>query len=277
MGQLINILVGLSTTLIGYIIGRLWQGIVIWLPYRRARIFWGPALAGQLQVVVSRFQSTAFVEPTGLVGGGDALALRELSSYFARVGLKQFDVVYVDEADLDRKNNLILLGGPDTNEVTKDALELINPRVRIVDPGPGCPVEIHDLAPICSTDNIDTNERSSEKKYRPEPEVDYGIIIRARNPFNPGKTLIIFAGAYGFGTWGGVSLALDDSFLQSCAQLELHNRHRASLMSMLNRLKRFLGAPAADLKCSQFECILSVSVFDQRPHAPEIIAFRPLP
>jgi hypothetical protein len=217
------------------------------------------------------------LEPTGLVGGGDALALRELSSYFSKMGLKQFNVVYVDEAGLNRKDNLILLGGPDTNEVTKDALELIDPRVRIVDPGPGCPVEVHDLAPSWSTDEIGTNKVSSTRKYRPKPEIDYGIIIRARNPFNPGKTLIIFAGAYGYGTWGGVHLALEDSFLQSCAQLEAYNRDTSPLRSMLNRIKRLLGASEANSTFSQLECLFSVGIYDERPHAPEIIAFRPLP
>lgn len=278
MTQVINIMIGLSTTLIGYIIGRLWQRIVSQLPYRRARRFWGPALAGELQVVVSRFKSAAFVEPTGIVGGGDALALRELSSYFSEIGLKKFNVVYVDEARLDRKNNLILLGGPDTNEVTKDALELIKPRVRIFDPGPGIAMEIHDLA-----HELDPHEnkpdKASWKKYKPKSDSDYGIIIRARNPFNPNKALIIFAGAHGYGTWGGVNLALEDNFLQSCEQLEPGDcdtsfgsiRHFWALF-----LARIMGRVPVDRTSWQLECIFEVSVFDERPHAPEIIVLRSL-
>jgi hypothetical protein len=101
----------LSATMVGYIAGRLWQGMVVRLRSRRAIKFWGPILSGRVQVVVSRFKIASFLEPTGIVGGGDALALRELSAYFNKVLLRELDVVYVDEARLDRTNNLIVLEG----------------------------------------------------------------------------------------------------------------------------------------------------------------------
>jgi hypothetical protein len=86
MAQLLNVLIGLSTALIGYIIGRLWQRVADWLPYRRARRFLAPVMSGGLQVVTSRFRSPGF--PDGMVGGGDALALRELEGFFVKIGFR---------------------------------------------------------------------------------------------------------------------------------------------------------------------------------------------
>jgi hypothetical protein len=280
VGQLINVIGGLLTTLIGYIIGRVWQKLVDRIPYRRARIFWGPLLDAKIQIVVSRFVSAAFPEPTGLVGGGDALALREISSYFSKIGLRH-KVVYVDEAALDRNDNLILLGGPDVNAVTKDALRLISPQLRLSDPGPGIPMEVQDLAPDSSRQHGDPSRANAEKIYKPSSDSDYGIIIRARNPFNPDRGLIIFAGAYGYGVLGGVNLAFTDRFLQRCERLEAERTNLSQ-----QGLWRFMRMPSRGTSgflamhrhqvSLQLECIFRVGVFDGRPHAPEVIVLRPL-
>ena len=75
------------------------------------------------------------------------LTLRELSTFFEAIGLKGIDTVFVDEGRLNARGNLILLGGLDTNRVTMAAMELFKPNVTVVDPGPGMPMEVHDLAP----------------------------------------------------------------------------------------------------------------------------------
>jgi len=283
MGVLSSIITGLLTALIGYIVGRAWQRFIDQRPYRHARIFWGPLLGGEVQIIVSRFWSDSFIEPTGIVGGGDALALREISSYFAKVGLKQAKVVYVDEASVDRTKNLVLLGGVDTNEITKDALGLIRPRVRLVDPGPGIPMEIHDLAPDAGP-HQDKSSRGRVKMRRHianKSDLDYGLIIGTRNPFNPARFLIIFAGAYGYGTWGGVNLALQDSFIDQFNQLRLSSIEtrsrspRGLSLRYLNHARAFFGA-AGPQDWPQFECIFRVKIFDKRPHAPEVIVLRHL-
>ena len=94
--------------------------------------------------------SPDFIEPTGLVGGGDALALRELATVFNEVGYKNYKILYVDERELDPRENLILLGGMDTNRLTKEVVELIDPGLLIHDPGPGIKMEEHDSGPPTS-------------------------------------------------------------------------------------------------------------------------------
>lgn len=260
MGQLVDVLLGLSTALIGYVIGRLWQASARWLRYRKARRFWRPVIDGPVQVVVSRFQPTEFREPTGLVGGGDAFASRELSDDFREIGLSGLKTVFVDEAQLDRRANLILIGGSDTNEVTRQALARIKPHLQVVDPGPGIPMEIQDWAPQATSGGLGEEMPAAPKRYQADPfagsdpAVDYGVIIRARNPFNPKKAIVVISGAYGYGAWAGAGLTRDDTFLEQCAALQERHRQDGGRGDWV-----------------QLECLFKVGIFDRRPQAPEIL------
>lgn len=280
MAELVNVLAGLTTALIGYVIGRLWQRIADWLPYRRARLFLGPAVKGEVQIVTSRFPSTEFRDPTGVVGGGDALALRELAAFFTTIGFKQFSTVYVDEGRLNPHGNLILLGGLDTNKVTMAAMKSLKPKVTIFDPGPGIPMEVHDLAPEADPES-DGIKSSTRREFKASPgEVDYGIIVRARNPFDTRKTMIIIAGAYGHGSWGGADLIQQDEFLRKCEELDLRRRETVARVSRmttsLRRIRATVARSGSDRDWSPLECIFKVGVFDNRPTAAQIIVFRAL-
>jgi hypothetical protein len=281
MAQVVNVVVGLATALIGYVIGRGWQRAVDWRRYRRARIFLGPAVRGGVQVVTSRFSVTEFHEPTGVVGGGDALALRELATFFSAIGLKNIDTVFVDEGRLNARGNLILLGGLDTNRVTMTAMELLKPNVTIVDPGPGIPMAVHDLA-------SDVGPRSGKEassirqEYRAVAgQVDYGIVIRASNPFDNSKAMIIIAGAYGHGSWAGIDLIQQSEFLRKCEELDIRHFETVGeagrLRTALRRVRIALWGSRSNRDWSGIECIFKVGVFDNRPTAPEIIVIRSLP
>jgi hypothetical protein len=281
MSQLVNVFVGLATALIGYVIGRIWQQVVDRLRYRRARNFLGPAVKGGVQVVASRFSLTDFNEPTGLVGGGDALALRELSGFFDAIGLKGIDTVFVDEGRLNARGNLILLGGLDTNRVTMAAMELFKPNVTVVDPGPGMSMEVHDLAPAGGP-QANAEKSLKVQSYKAIPgKVDYGIVIRAPNPFDTSKAMIIIAGAYGYGSWAGIDLIQQPTFLRRCEELDLLSLETGPgltwLRTQLRRARATIWRGADGTGWPGVECIFKVQVFDERPTAPEIIVFRSLP
>lgn len=235
-----------------------------------------------MQVVVSRFMSPDFIEPTGLVGGGDALALRELATVFNEVGYKNYKILYVDERELDPRENLILLGGMDTNRLTKEVVELIDPGLLIHDPGPGIKMEIHDLRPPDQPRERHSRKLPSRKIYKASDNTDYGIIIRSRNPFNPSKGLVIIAGAYGYGSWAGASLVRETSFLLKCEELDLLNkvRPRSLVMNLLKagftRLHNFTSGRKAPNFWAPLECMFKVKIYDDRPLAPEILVFRQL-
>jgi hypothetical protein len=280
IGQLQNIIIGLLTTLIGYIAGRAWQKFVDQIPYRRARQLWGPVLSGELQVVTSRFDSQNFDDPTGMIGAGDAMALRVLRSYFATIGFRKVEEVYVNEPSLDRTKNLILLGGPDTNAVTRDALDLIRPHVQIAG-GPKATMEVHDLDQHSGADGS-TPPNRRRRRYIAKPNLDYGIIIRTNNPFNPENSMMIIAGAYGYGSWGGANLALRPEFLERCNQLSpptssTHSKHPSSISrGYYNRIRNRLRGFQKRRSWVQFECIFRVGVYDKRPHDPQELVLRPL-
>ena len=282
MGQVINIVVGLSTALIGYIIGRTWQRFINWLHHRRLRRFLAPLLEGGVQIVVSRFMSPDFIEPTGLVGGGDALALRELTTAFNEVGYKDYKIVYVDERELDPCENLILLGGMDTNRLTKEAVEQIDPGLSIHDPGPGIKMEIHDLRPLNQPRERHSRKLPSRKIYKASDDTDYGMIIRSPNPFNPSKGLIIIAGAYGYGSWAGASLVREASFLLKCEELDLLSgvKSRSLGIAFLKAgfawLHNFTSGGRSPNLWSSLECMFRVRIYEERPLTPEILIFRQL-
>jgi hypothetical protein len=281
--QVINVIVGLSTAFIGYLIGRTWQRAVDWLQHRRLRQFLAPLLDDGVQIIVSRFMRSDFPEPTGLVGGGDALALREITMIFDKVGFKNYKTLYVDERELDRRGNLIVLGGMDTNRVTKEAVELINPGILLHDPGPGIKMEVHDLRPNGQSRSRHSTRKDAPCRYKATDDIDYGVIIRAPNPFNPSKGLIIVAGAYGYGSWAGAALIGNKSFLKKCEELESalgvspHRTHRVFLRTMLLRLRGIVSRETTAVPWSPLECMFRVRIYDDRPVTPEILVFRSLP
>jgi hypothetical protein len=272
--QLLNISIGLLTTLLGYIVGRIWQKFSDQIPSRRTRKLWGALLADGLQLVVSRLEST--FDPAGMVGGGDALALREISSHLASAGVKKLEIVYVDENSLDRDKNLILLGGPDTNAVTKEALEKIKPGVQIFNPRIS-PMEVRDLVPNANTGRSGTIRR--RRRYAARPDLDYGIIVRARNPFYPRKWLVIIAGAYGYGSWAGAILMSDDNFLKRCNELnkDLENsraQRRTLIGAIYRRVEHSLRSFGSPHDLMPFECVFEVGVHGGRPDQPHPIFIR---
>jgi hypothetical protein len=254
MGQLTNIVVGLGTALIGYLCGIGWTRLRDQMRYRRAGRFWEPIIRAPLQVVVSRFYSDAFREPTGLVGAGDDIASRELADHFSGLRLRKIQAVFVDDHRLDRNQNLVILGGPGANKVAEQAVARILPSLRVMDPGPNRRMEVHDYGDEASG----KISASPLARYVADPfdrsgiGVDYGVIIRTTNPFNPNGFIVIISGAYGYGTWAGVRLTMDAEFIRRCAELDRR----------------------AHSNWAAIECMLEVRVTDRRPEAPRIKILR---
>jgi hypothetical protein len=274
MAQLVNIAGGLATALIGYLIGRLWRTWVIRRRYRRARRFWQPVVDGHFQIVISRFAVDGFREPTGLVGGGDAIANRLLGDLFQDIGLERPKSVYVDEPELDRNKNLILLGGANANRVVDEALARITPGLSVTDPGPGICMQIEDL-------QVPEDSAGGRRTYVAEPALDhmtdYGVIIRAHNPFCPDRALVVISGAYGYGTWAGVQVSQRPDFLKRCAELDAENHQAAPGPARSWSPAARLGLRSSELPdWAEVECLFKVDVIDRRPQTAEILLFRPI-
>ena len=205
MDILRDIGVNIVVALIGFGIGWIWQRLRQWTKLRRARRFWRPFVTGGLQVVVGRFEFTQFQTP-GCLGVGDAMGLAELRAYLESLGLRDFAVSYADCLDGDSlKTNLILIGGPQPNAISKEVITKINSTFRFGDSARiGSP--IYDsltgqpYAPV-------TKPNSGEIL------MDYGLILKASNPFAPSKQVLLIAGCFGYGTWAGVRFAISKEFV----------------------------------------------------------------
>lgn len=206
MNALVDIGINLIAALVGFWIGWVWQRLRKAVQTRRARRFWRPFVAGRLQIVVGRFLEFSSFEQSGFLGVGDAIGLSELSARLKELGLHDLVVSYADRLDGDSlKTNLILIGGPDANAVTREAVTRIGSTLQFGNPA-SYELVIYDsqtkrgFAPLRRMD--------SEKIT-----TDYGIILKTTNPFAPTKQILIIAGSFGYGTWAGIRFVNSKQFI----------------------------------------------------------------
>jgi hypothetical protein len=211
-----------------------------WWKRRKAREFWRPFLRDDLLIVLGYFsdeESTQF-EASHLMGVGDSMAQAELREYLEILGLKKCKVCFAEEFNKrgdDLKRPLISLGASGTNKVTMTLLERVNTTWRFEDLDGEDP-RIVDSAP-------------HDKKYMPcytrtgatdvNAGTDYGLIVRASNPYNADMPALIVGGCFGYGTWGGVRHLLSKGFLES------ENARRKSGYELLLEVQYERDAPCA--------------------------------
>jgi len=145
--------------------------------------------------VLGSFHEFAKFEPSGFLGVGDAMALTELQAVLKPLGCEP-QITYADRIDGDaRKQNLIILGGPDANFLAKEIAPRVLQRLAFGD------TALHEVS-------LYDNEtgQAYEPKLDAEGGVqqDFALIVAAQNPFDPDRRILLIAGAFGFGTWGGV-------------------------------------------------------------------------
>jgi hypothetical protein len=207
MNTIIEIGISLIAAFIGFLIGWVWQRIKLALRLRRARRFWKPFTSDPFQIVLGRFLDFSQFEPSGLMGVGDAIALKELSSFFQLLGVRDFGVEYADRIEGELlKSNLILIGGPDSNAISREVVSRISTSLQFGNP------KLHEIALF---DSI------SQKTYMPLTDSssghvirDYSMIIKTVNPFAPDKMLILLAGCFGYASWAGVRFITSKAFLE---------------------------------------------------------------
>jgi hypothetical protein len=236
---------GVLSTFAAFLLGLAWQRLATVLTHLRARRFWRPLVSPDTVVVVGSFRDLPGFEASGVIGMGDNIALNDLERYFARIGFKRFTVYYSDHVEWDRlmghsplHGNLILLGGPDANVITRLVLERVALGIEFV--------EIHRRHLANADDSSDRNALSAlgrrllRGRSRPNPpwrvpvivdkesgqmhapvlnhtelRADCGVVVRCPNPFNPRREVIIFCGSYGYGTLAAVRYAQSTEFLTS--------------------------------------------------------------
>jgi hypothetical protein len=254
---------GVLSTFAAFLAGLAWRHLTRVLTHLRARRFWGPLVSSESVVVVGSFRDLPGFEASGVIGMGDTIALGDLRRYFAAIGFKRFTVHYSDRLEWARsgessplQGNLILLGGPDANEVTRLVLERTALGIEFIEISPDHlnatptraggagrgPLRRRRRPEVAASWRVPVIlDKESGRIHAPvlergELRHDCGVLVRCPNPFNRRRQVIIFCGSYGYGTWGAVRHAQSKEFLASVPR----------------------GARA-------LECILSVEVVAQTP------------
>jgi len=98
------------------------------------------------------------------------------------------------------KGNLLLVGGPGANSITRDILERIPVRYKFNDDA------IIDITNVNFYRKPDIKDNNLSK--------DYGVITKCYNPYNEKKYVIIAMGCYGWGTWASLKATLDPAIVK---------------------------------------------------------------
>jgi hypothetical protein len=204
-----QILIGLATTFVGIVIGTIWQAARRGGVYWGSRRFWKPLLCGKLTIVADKFgpdnaPQLEGWEVSGLVGGGGMQAALAVVELLEDIGLqrpgRRASIVYGDDDDEIGKfleTNLFCIGGPDANKVTENILRHA-----------GYPIpENRGLVPGLQPGRVyEKNSGADANDGKNIMIVDYGRLIRIRNPYNEDRCVFILWGNSGYGTWGAAKL-----------------------------------------------------------------------
>ncbi len=116
---------GLITGLIGFILGWVWKKIKDALSSRPARRFWRSLTNGKVRIVVPHFSGHVKFqhEQIGVIAGGTANGLMELSSYLRSIGIAHIPLLNADHLKGDGlKTHLVFLGGPRSHPLLKETV-----------------------------------------------------------------------------------------------------------------------------------------------------------
>lgn len=176
-----------------------------------------------------------------MMGTGDALALGKILGVLNRVGVKGIEVVPTYNFSGDRyQNNLILIGGPDANEITRRVFERMSTNLKFGNP---------DKNEISFRDS--KSKTGYFSKYDSQNRVvgDYGLAFKTKNSFNPEATVIIVAGCFGFGTCAAAQVFENDNFIRQADSYQVN---------------------------SEFELLVYSEVINDWVQSPKLIQYYPL-
>lgn len=198
-------------------------------------------------------------EASDVIGRGDIVASYELVTHFARIGYKRMQPVFADRVVNDQpgrslRRNMVVLGGPDANSVSRECLKGVSATYQMVwadgrDMGAAVATSLRPPQLVLTT-TAKSNEVPVMEPTLEGDEVthDYGVIIRSRNPFEywgpkrpvarRSKRVVIMYGCYGYGTMAAVLYSRTREFLEMIKSTD-------SDIECIVRCRIVLGTPQA--------------------------------
>lgn len=225
-------------------VGWLARGLYDRFRSRRARGVWKPFVTRSATLVVSRFDDFGSFEPSGLVGWGDAVAASMVQTHLATLGGRVPEVVYPKQiGPAERSSNLVLIGGPDANQVTHQVVNRLETSIKF---GNIAAREVT-IADEVSGRVYAPTIQQRDAIYEGVTGTDYGVIIGRPNPFQGASFVLILAGCFGFGTIAAARVVASSS--SSLPEMQLS-------------------------RSARLECIVKADVLDGNVVRAEVVTFR---
>lgn len=183
----------------------------------------------------------------------DRDALLELSAFFGRRFPNANVVPYLDDEipHAAKNGDLVVLGGPgcvagEGNAVARDLLDMLDSKVHYPANGEGL---IWQEEPIRSTEYEDGDDTKGVVS-------DWGSILAAPNPYNPGSRVVLLHGTTTYGTLGA-AIALIDT------RIALRNHLGLASLDLVDRLTGTMN----------FEVLVRAEVDSGRRLKPTVLDF----
>jgi hypothetical protein len=148
-------------------------------------------------------------EISGLIGRGDLDAIVKMVAKFVSLRLPAEPLVLHPSQVRERRDqNLVLIGGNDTNSLTNTMAPLLGCHLGTLVNNEGHNV-VNDSRlkvnyPVTWQVTPDANGEIVRK--------DYGILARGRNPYNVNREVLLIAGAHGLGTLAAAEVIVSPEF-----------------------------------------------------------------
>lgn len=200
----INIIAGIALLALGF----LSRNALSQFRTRTTRRLWRGSVENGLTIALSTRKGP-------LSRSGTRAGFSEVRALLALIPiLSQIRVPYtvteslISTASQVTNKHILLIGGPNSNELSKAALSLIAVRYEIgVDP---------------EARSFTVFDRCYESKYSPDKSIveeDYGVVVRTVNPFSSDSrlTATLVMGSHGLGTAGAAQLLVDEHLIRHVA------------------------------------------------------------
>ncbi|MEU2785230.1 MULTISPECIES: hypothetical protein [Streptomyces] len=136
-----------------------------------------------------------------LTAEGEVLAISQLIAALARVYKQSSILIQVSERVADGlEGDLVCLGGPAANHISRDYLEAIDPERKLTFDAASCTVKFLDL----EIENFDIHIESGL------PKKDIALVMLSRNPLAPAGNAALCAGLTTFGTGAAAKILFRD-------------------------------------------------------------------
>lgn len=196
--------------------------------------FWKSFFNYKTTIVIGTYYGERFRawEASTLMAAGDAIALGTMMGVLNNVGIKDIDVVPTYNFSGDRyQNNLILLGGPDANKLTREVYNKLETNFRFGNP---------DKNEITLYDSKEKMKYSPKYNSNNEVVGDYGFAFKSKNPFNPETDVIILAGCFGFGTCSAAQIFETNRIIQ---EIEKNEKEEFEVLVYSDVIKDWVQKP----------------------------------